>query len=409
VKCGHNCGAHGLKGLHIAAQGNALGHGQPRPTHRPVRAGHFGYSRHDADTGSWERRRYVMPLQGGIVRDEPVPRALPWAVMLLPLSGRSDGKPNITGTSQGSHQAVYNYRFGDKLKDVASNFPGEAAAVYYQYDGLGKRRNRTLDMVNTTWWRWDLGYNVIQEYADADSDWDIEGLSMTYIPGLAEVPGTDPSTGGYRYYMGDHLGSVRGIRAQDKSSLASYEYMPYGEAYNQTGLALNRGFTGHTWDKDDGLYYAPYRYYNPVASRWLTRDPLGMKEGPNLYSYVKDQPVFAADPLGLQPAVVCIEEITQIVLVCIGGICTYVMSQQCIKAIVNGQCVWIPTGAKCGEDPCLRGGSNPNDKDECEAAVDAVKANCKYGPTPGCLMSLAIAWAVCSSPPPDGGLPPGIP
>ncbi len=91
-----------------------------------------------------------MPLQGGIVRDEPVPRALPWAVMLLPLSGRSDGKPNITGTSQRSYHARYNYRFGDKLKDVTSNFPGEAAAVYYQYDGFGKRRCKTLDLVNTT-------------------------------------------------------------------------------------------------------------------------------------------------------------------------------------------------------------------------------------------------------------------
>jgi len=321
VKCGHNCGAQGLKGLHITAQGNALGHGQPHPTHRPVRAGHFGYSRHYADTGSQEKRRHVVPLQGGIVRGELVPRALPWAVVLLPLSGRSDGKPNITGTSQGSHQAVYNCRFGDKLKDVTSNFPGEAAAVYYQYDGLGKRRSKTLDSVNTTWWRWERNRSrhVCPPAASKPwlaraarlhgkrADWDLENLSLTYIPGLAEVTGTNPSTGSYRYYMGDHLGSVRGIRAQDKSSLASYEYMPYGEVYNQTGLALNRGFTGHAWDKDDGLYYAPYRYYSPVASRWLTRDPAGIIDGPNLYSYVNDNPTMFTDYLGLsaRPNYIC--------------------------------------------------------------------------------------------------------
>jgi len=210
-----------------------------------------------------------------------------------------DAWGRLVTKNQGSYQARYNYRFGDKLKDVTSNFPGEAAAVYYQYDGFGKRRCKTLDSVNTTWWRWDTGWNTLQEYTDADSDWDIEGLSMTYIPGLAEVPGTDPSTGSYRYYMGDHLGSVRGIRAQDKSSLASYEYMPYGEAYNQTGLVLNRGFTGHTWDKDDGLYYAPFRYYSPTMNRWTTRDPLGMVDGPNTYIYVKDNPLNEIDILGL--------------------------------------------------------------------------------------------------------------
>ena len=208
------------------------------------------------------------------------------------------GRGRTVTKNQGSYQARYNYRFGDKLKDVASNFPGEAATVYYQYDGLDKRRNKTLDLATVTWWRWDHGYNVIQEYADPDDDWDIENLSMTYIPGLAEAPGTNPATGSYRYYMGDHLGSVRTMRDQNKAAIASYEYMPYGEMYNQSGLALNRGFTGHTWDKDDGLYYAPYRYYNPVASRWLTRDPLGMVDGPNLFTYVAGNPIMRYDPDG---------------------------------------------------------------------------------------------------------------
>jgi len=35
--------------------------------------------------------------------------------------------------------------------------------------------------------------------------------------------------------------------------------------------------------------------------RWNTRDPLGMVEGPNLYSYVRGNPASYVDPLGLGP------------------------------------------------------------------------------------------------------------
>ena len=46
----------------------------------------------------------------------------------------------MAGKTQGAYAATYGYRFGDKLKSVRSNFPGENAAVDYNYDGLGKRR-----------------------------------------------------------------------------------------------------------------------------------------------------------------------------------------------------------------------------------------------------------------------------
>ena len=71
---------------------------------------------------------------------------------------------------------------------------------------------------------------------------------------MAEISGADPSSGAYRYYFADNLGSVRRVRAQDKSSLAQYEYTPYGAVYSQSGLALNRGFTGHKWDSEIAMY-----------------------------------------------------------------------------------------------------------------------------------------------------------
>jgi hypothetical protein len=91
------------------------------------------------------------------------------------------------------------------------------------YDALGKCRIRKNGN-SYTWWRWDVGWNVTAGYDDPDMDWDVENLAMTYIPGVAEIAGSDPSSGTYRYYSEDHLGSVRRMRDGDKASLASYEY-----------------------------------------------------------------------------------------------------------------------------------------------------------------------------------------
>ena len=87
--------------------------------------------------------------------------------------GRTESK------SMSGHLATYEYRYGDKLKSVTTDFPDEAT-VAYDYDGLGKRRNRTNGN-GLTWWRW-TGWNAIAEYDDSDTDWDLEGLAKTYIP-----------------------------------------------------------------------------------------------------------------------------------------------------------------------------------------------------------------------------------
>jgi RHS repeat-associated protein len=43
------------------------------------------------------------------------------------------------------------------------------------------------------------------------------------------------------------------------------------------------------------------RPYEPNMARWLTRDPIGERGGPNLYCFVANSPVSSVDPLGLQP------------------------------------------------------------------------------------------------------------
>ncbi|WP_072061492.1 RHS repeat-associated core domain-containing protein [Xenorhabdus khoisanae] len=50
-------------------------------------------------------------------------------------------------------------------------------------------------------------------------------------------------------------------------------------------------------DEESGLVYNRFRYYSPVASCYLTPDPIGLLGGENPYAYVHN-PTRQIDPLG---------------------------------------------------------------------------------------------------------------
>jgi RHS repeat-associated protein len=56
-----------------------------------------------------------------------------------------------------------------------------------------------------------------------------------------------------------------------------------------------------SYDRDPltGQDYAPYRWYSSTMNRWLSRDPLGMVDGPNVYAYVRGNPSTYYDPDGI--------------------------------------------------------------------------------------------------------------
>jgi len=77
------------------------------------------------------------------------------------------------------------------------------------------------------------------------------------------------------------------------------------EAYGNTAagrVPTGLGFTGHVNDADTGLVYMQQRYYDPMAARFMSVDPLvtdaDTSGGFNLYEYAKSNPYKYTDPDG---------------------------------------------------------------------------------------------------------------
>ena len=107
----------------------------------------------------------------------------------------------------------------------------------------------------------------------------------------------------------DHRGNIISlIDAATAKPAESYRYTAYGEheVYNQNHeqipmSALNNpwGFASKRLDPETGFVYFSRRYYAPVTGRWITPDPLGFADGPNMYAYVHGNPMTRFDLYGL--------------------------------------------------------------------------------------------------------------
>jgi RHS repeat-associated protein len=74
----------------------------------------------------------------------------------------------------------------------------------------------------------------------------------------------------------------------------------YGRALSPSGSAPNCPikFPGQYRDRETGLHYNYFRYYDPTVGRYLTPDPIGLSAGANFYRYVVN-PLTWIDPFGL--------------------------------------------------------------------------------------------------------------
>jgi RHS repeat-associated protein len=107
---------------------------------------------------------------------------------------------------------------------------------------------------------------------------------------------TVTSAGTVYWHHTDHLGSVIATSDSNGQTLGVATYSPHGEG--APPLHSPFGFTGRQYDPETGLYYYRARYYSPYLGQFLTTDPIGTRDDPNLYAYVGLDPANGTDPTG---------------------------------------------------------------------------------------------------------------
>ncbi|WP_123726570.1 RHS repeat-associated core domain-containing protein [Pseudomonas protegens] len=70
------------------------------------------------------------------------------------------------------------------------------------------------------------------------------------------------------------------------------------EALSPNTVEQNLRFQGQYHDRESGLYYNTFRYYDPAVGRFTTQDPIGLAGGENLYRYAPNA-LGWVDPWGL--------------------------------------------------------------------------------------------------------------
>jgi RHS repeat-associated protein len=101
-----------------------------------------------------------------------------------------------------------------------------------------------------------------------------------------------------KHHLSDHLGSCSLVLDGTGAWVNHEEYTPYGETSFGSFATKHYRFTGKERDEESGLTYHGARYYAPWLTRWISCDPLGLKEGSNVYAYVKATPLRLIDSRG---------------------------------------------------------------------------------------------------------------
>ncbi len=98
----------------------------------------------------------------------------------------------------------------------------------------------------------------------------------------------------------DHRGNICTLLdAQSGQVAGTYRYSAFGELAATEGIACPWGFASKRFDAETGFIYFGKRYYSPSLGRWITPDPIGFTDGPNLYAYVHNNPMCMFDAYGL--------------------------------------------------------------------------------------------------------------
>jgi RHS repeat-associated protein len=218
------------------------------------------------------------------------------------------------------HLPLMQWDFKDQLGATSRQVvnAGTPETTYYVYGGGGQRARKITEGPNGSKKneRFYLsGFEIYREYSSGsavvlsretlyvmDDKQRIALIETQTFPNGVVVQSPLPAQ---RYQLANHLGSAC-LELDQAGALISYEeYSPYGSPTFQAGrssgeVSLKRyRYTGMERDGENGFTYHGARYYAPWLGRWVSADPIGVKDELNLFNYCDSNPLNRTDTRGL--------------------------------------------------------------------------------------------------------------
>lgn len=209
----------------------------------------------------------------------------------------ADGNLVSKTLAQGTKTTTYTWDAEDHL--IGITFP-DGTTEQNAYDGDGRRVQTINRQGVTTVFEWSGGDLLDEDAPDGTP-------RMRYLVTGGVVQGARQGANQY-VFQTDSLCSVRQVVDGSGAKVASYDFQPYGA---QQGTALDAGVSpevtacrfsgglGVRYDQSSGLYYMRARWYDPYLGRFVSRDPLDLVGGINVYTYCNANPLDGVDPNGL--------------------------------------------------------------------------------------------------------------
>jgi RHS repeat-associated protein len=206
------------------------------------------------------------------------------------VSNSYDANGNVTYDSESGVIASYN------LINLPASLISSDYNIYYDYLANGTKLRTQQEELWT-------GYTYAGPFRYNDNDGSLSLESVAFGEGRFVRTGTGARNFATRYFIKDHLGSVRVVADDNGTALERDDYLPYGERANDPALTRNGNnflYGGkELQDRDDIDWYDSGARFQTTSGIFTSIDPYAEKYYPiSPYVYCGGNPVRFIDPDG---------------------------------------------------------------------------------------------------------------
>ncbi len=255
--------------------------------------GYDGLDRLTSANGAWGSGSYAYDAVDNLISSQVGTRALSHNIDGANRLASLTGSLNLTIGYDLNGNIIQRGSQGFQF-DIGNRMQAATGVASYAYDGHGRR----------AWTQFSNGRTVLRIYGlSGRLLWTVDSLKgqTRHVHLGDKIVAESNTVSGSRWLHTDALGSPVAATTWGPVLLERTRYEPYGRTAagtNPDGV----GFTGHVNDPETGLVYMQQRYYEPLAGRFLSVDPVttDAKTGGhiNRYVYGENSPYKFKDPDG---------------------------------------------------------------------------------------------------------------